>query len=70
MSLVFWVLFLGFGLLIYETLFFGHCILVIYIKEVLLAFSQDKLMCTMQYSACLSFSDPITYGYDAKSIKI
>ena len=34
-------LMLGFGLSLisYETLFFGHCTLVIYIEEVLLGFS-------------------------------
>ena len=38
-SLVFWLLCLEFGLSIYETLFFGHCIMVIYIDEVLMGFS-------------------------------
>ena len=38
-SLVFWILCLGFGISIDETLFFGHYILVIYIEEVLLDFS-------------------------------
>ena len=51
MSLVFWLLCLGFGLSLDETLFFGHCILVIYIEKVLLGFSlrvsQGKLLCTL-----------------------
>ena len=56
MSLVFWLLCLGFGLSLDETLLFGHCILVIYIEEVLLGFfplgfSQDKLLRTL----CLCF---------------
>ena len=34
-----YLLCLGFGLSLDETLFFGHCILVIYIDEVLLGFS-------------------------------
>ena len=33
MSLVFWLLCLGFGISLNETLFFGHYILVIYIEE-------------------------------------
>ena len=52
MFLVSWILCLGFGLSLDETLLFGHCILVIYIEEVLLGFSplgfsQDKLLCTL-----------------------
>ena len=39
MSLMSWLLCLGFGLSLDETLFFGHFILVIYIEEVLLGFS-------------------------------
>ena len=56
MSLVFWLLCLGFGLSLYGTLFFGHCILIIYIKEVLLGFS--RINCCVPYD-CVSFSDPL-----------
>ena len=54
--LVFWLLCLGFGLSIYETLFFGHCILVIYIEEVLLGF--PRINCCVPCD-CISFSDPL-----------
>ena len=37
--LVFWLLCFRFGLSLDKTLVFGHCILVIYIEEVLLGFS-------------------------------
>ena len=38
MSLVFWLLFLGFGISLNETLVFGDFILVIYIEEVFVGF--------------------------------
>ena len=60
-SLVFWLLCLGFGLSIHETLFFGHCILVIYIEEVLLVFSLSgfsRINCCVPCD-CVSFSDPL-----------
>ena len=47
MSLVFWLLGLGFGLSLDDTLFFGNCILVIYIEEVFAGFSKDILLCTL-----------------------
>ena len=56
MYLVSYILFLGFGLSLDETLFFGHCILVIYIEEVLLGF--PKINCCVPFDF-VSFSDPL-----------
>ena len=58
MSLVFWLLCLEFGLSIYETLFFGHCILVIYIEEVLLGFPSVNCYVPCDY---VYFSDIIMF---------
>ena len=58
MSLVLWILCLGFGLSIYDTLFFGHCILVIYIEEVLLRFSFQgfpRINCSVPFYVVLIF---------------
>ena len=60
MSLVFWILCLGFGLSLYETLFFGHCILVIYIEEVFAGFFPlgfPRVNCCVPCD-CVSFSNP------------
>ena len=67
MSLVFWLLCLGFGLSLslslslslYETLFFGHCIMVIYIKEFFVGFLPlgfPKVNCCVPCD-CVYFSD-------------
>ena len=60
-SLVFWLLCLGFGLSLYETLLFGHCILVIYIKEVFVGFFTlgfPRVNCYVPCD-CVSFNDPL-----------
>ena len=61
MFLVPWILCLGFGLSLDETLLFGHCILVIYIEEVLLGFSPlgfPRVNCCVPCD-CVSFRDPL-----------
>ena len=61
MSLEFWLLCLGFGLSLYETLFFGHYILVIYIDEVSVRFFSLeflKINCCVP-CGCVSFCDPL-----------
>ena len=60
-SLLFWILCLGFGITLYDTLFFGHCILVIYINNVFagifsLGFPKVNFCVPRD---CVSFSDPI-----------
>ena len=59
-SLVFWLLCLGFGLSSsYETLIFGHCILVIYIEETFAGFFPlgfPMVNCCVPCD-CVSFSD-------------
>ena len=49
------------SLSLYETLFFGHCILVIYIEEVFDGFFPlgfPRVNCCVPYD-CVSFSDPL-----------
>ena len=61
MSLVFWLIRLEFGLSLDETLFFGHCILVIYIEEVFVGFLPlgfPKVNCCVPCD-CVSFNDPL-----------
>ena len=60
-SLIFWLICLGFGLSLDETLFFGHSILVIYIEEVLLGFFPLGFPRVNYYVPCdsVSFSDPL-----------
>ena len=58
-SLVFWLLCFGFGLSLDETLFFSHCILVIYIEEVFARFFPLGFP-RVNYCVpcdCVSFSD-------------
>ena len=60
-SLVFWLLCLGFEISLYETLFFGHCIMVIYIEEVFVGFFPlgfPKVNCCVPCD-CVSFNCPI-----------
>ena len=61
MSLVFWFLCFEFGLSLYETLFFGHCIMVIYIEEVFVGFFPlgfPRVNWCVPFD-CVSFSDPL-----------
>ena len=61
MPLVFCLLFLGFGMSLYETLFFGHFILVIYIEEVFVGFFPlgfPKVNCCVPCD-CVSFNGPL-----------
>ena len=57
-SLVFFLLCLGFVLSLDETFFFGHCILVIYIEEVLLGFPSVNCYVPCDY---VYFSDIIMF---------
>ena len=55
------VLMLGVWSLSYETLFFGHCILVIYIEEVFVGFFPlefPRVKCCVPCD-CVSLSDPL-----------
>ena len=59
-----WILCLGFGLsLSYETLFFGHCILVIYIEELFARFFPLGFPRVNSCVPCdfVSFSDPLYF---------
>ena len=59
MSLVFCLLCLGFGL--YETFFFGHCIMVMYNQEFFVGFFPlgfPRVNCYVPCD-CVSFNDPI-----------
>ena len=61
MYLVFWLLLLGFGLLLDESSVFGHCILVIYIEEFFAGFFPlgfPRVNCCVTCD-CVSFSDPL-----------
>ena len=61
MFLVSWILCMGFGLSLDETLFFGHCILVIYIEEVFVGFFPlgfPRVNCSIPCD-CVSFSGPL-----------
>ena len=58
---MFWLLCLGFGLSIYETLFFAHCIMVMYNEEIFVGFFPlgfPRVNCCVP-SDCVSFSDPL-----------
>ena len=56
-----WLLCLGFGISLYETLFFGHCILVIYIEDVFARFFPLRFPKINCFVPCdyVSFSDPL-----------
>ena len=56
-----WLLCLGFGLSLNETFFFGHCIMVIYIKDVFVGFFPlgfPRVNCCVPFDF-VSFNDPL-----------
>ena len=59
--MVSWLLCLGIGISLYDTLFFGHCIMVIYIEEFSVGFFPLEFprinWCVP--CDCVSFSDPL-----------